>query len=276
MNFGINGQSICLNSFNNNILFAESKTNHEMLSNSDLVSYHNNSDLGTTSSNVPSEDISYVSPTSKRNRLGTSLDDGTYARIYKEYNITESLNKLAMEDAPPKQEIFSGTSKVIIEMIKNLTIVIADDAVVDRKFLTKIVNRHKGPKIDICTAQNGHECTELCEKILGDKSCNVENNLLIFMDINMPNKNGFEATREIRNFSKGFNPYIVGMSSQDTPEYRSSSLESGMNTFISKPFTVKKVQSLFNEINFHENNRVCDIFSPEFNDSKCFQDLNVY
>lgn len=276
LNVGINGHPICLNSFNSNILFAESKKYNE--SKSDLVPYYNNN-LEPLSPKVPLEDISYLSPTSKRNKLRTSFDDGTYTRIYNEYNISESLNKLVINDALSKtrsKDFVTGASKVPFD-IKNMTIVIADDALVDRKFLTKIVNKHKGEsEIDICTAQNGFECTELCQKILDDKNYNVENVVLIFMDINMPNKNGFEATREIRNFSNGFTPYIVGMSSHDTPEYRSTSLESGMNSFVSKPFTVKKVQSLFSEIDFLGNNSNSNIFSPEFNsDSKCLPEILI-
>ena len=224
------------------------------------------------------DDISYLSPKSKINKLRRSLD---VSQMCKEFIKTaESLDLLNISSdttsilvpatASSKyivNENFKDLSckedkneKMIYDIMKTLKVVIADDALVDRKFLSKIVKSTKSLEASI--AENGIECAKLCQTML-----NNNNNVIIFMDINMPKKNGWEATREIRNLENGLAPFIIGMSSFDTPEYYSSSLEAGMNTFVSKPFTIKKVQSLFNEIVLNDSDRNInvDILKPGFN-----------
>ena len=136
------------------------------------------------------------------------------------------------------------------KMIVNckLQVVIVDDALVDRKFLTKIV-KTQNKLVDVCTASNGVEVTNLFDNYL---NCSCKENIVIFMDINMPCKNGFEATKEIRNIQKDIEPIIIGMSSVDTPEFKNKCIASGMNSFVSKPFTVKKLENLFQEITFNK------------------------
>ena len=280
---GFNGVSICTN----NNTFADSKASNELVVDSYVLSYHDSSKSETIAPEdelyeAPYDDISYLSPKSKINKLRRSLD---VSQMCKEFIKTaESLDLLNISSdtrSKPKPEAASSkcikqetykelsskednvrvkSEKMIYDIMKSLKVLIADDALVDRKFLSKIVKTQKGTNIDVSTAENGCECAKLCESML--ESMNQV--LIIFMDINMPKKNGWEATKEIRNLDKGFAPYIIGMSSFDTPEYRSSCLEAGMNTFVSKPFTIKKVQSLFNEIVLHESNRNInvDIFKP--------------
>jgi len=263
------------NNNNNNNSFADS--NEYVL---DSYVHHDSSNSETIAPEnreheTPYDDLSYLSPKSKMNKLRRSLD---VSQMCKEFIKTaESLDLLNIssdttsilvpETASSKyilNENFKDLSckedkneKMIYDIMKSLKVVIADDALVDRKFLSKIVKSTKSLEVSI--AENGCECAKLCQTMLDNN-----NNVIIFMDINMPKKNGWEATKEIRNLDNGLAPYIIGMSSFDTPEYRSSSLEAGMNTFVSKPFTIKKVQSLFNEIVLNDTNRF-----NNFNDSKC-------
>lgn len=59
----------------------------------------------------------------------------------------------------------------------------------------------------------------------------------------MPEMDGFEATRLIRKFNTELK--IFGLSANVTPEAIAKSLDSGMNNYITKPFTKEQ---LFNFI----------------------------
>ncbi len=61
---------------------------------------------------------------------------------------------------------------------------------------------------------------------------------LILMDINMPVKNGIEATQEIRTFNKAIP--IIALTAVEVDEIRYKIFDSGMNDIIVKPYDVVK------------------------------------
>ena len=87
-------------------------------------------------------------------------------------------------------------------------------------------------------ASNGHEAFEMYKQNQYD---------LIFMDLQMPLLDGFEATRLIRNFEKSNaienSCYIVALTGNDFSENKILSYESGMNDFFEKPMRVEKLQT---------------------------------
>jgi CheY-like chemotaxis protein len=62
---------------------------------------------------------------------------------------------------------------------------------------------------------------------------------LVLMDVFMPEMDGLEATRAIRQREKGSGRRvpIVAMTGTDTQEHRAKCLEAGMDGFVSKPVT---------------------------------------
>ena len=77
---------------------------------------------------------------------------------------------------------------------------------------------------------------------------------LVFLDCQMPNLNGFQAAREIRRLEQqgqigidsevehtGHLP-IVALTAHTAPADRARSVESGMNDFVSKPFTLETLR----------------------------------
>jgi CheY-like chemotaxis protein len=59
---------------------------------------------------------------------------------------------------------------------------------------------------------------------------------LILMDLQMPNVDGFEATRQIRR-SQLKQPIIVAVSADVVDDVRARCLKEGMDDYLSKPFT---------------------------------------
>lgn len=69
------------------------------------------------------------------------------------------------------------------------------------------------------------------------------------MDIHMPEMDGWEATRIIRQTDK--NVVIFGLSANVTTEAINKAIENGMNNYLTKPF---KKQHLYKLLRFHFNN----------------------
>ena len=103
------------------------------------------------------------------------------------------------------------------------SILIVDDNKINM-LLTKTLIRNKVPNSIIYEARNGQEAVDLA----------VENNPdIIFMDIQMPIMNGYEATTEIRKTNP--NTIIIAITAGIITGEKEKCLEIGMNDFIIKP-----------------------------------------
>ena len=98
---------------------------------------------------------------------------------------------------------------------------------------------------------------EICVEILGDEGMSVEtvvNGLeavdavrnkgtdyydIVLMDIQMPFKNGYEATEEIRKLPGAEKLVIVALSANAFEEDRKKSLEAGMDDHVAKPINIQ-------------------------------------
>ena len=66
---------------------------------------------------------------------------------------------------------------------------------------------------------------------------------VIFMDLSMPGMPGLEATKKILcHFSHTPPPYIIAMTANALSSDRELCLSSGMDDFISKPFTINDIR----------------------------------
>ncbi|QIE59600.1 response regulator [Rasiella rasia] len=93
--------------------------------------------------------------------------------------------------------------------------------------VTKKILENDGVLCEI--AENGEEAIECVENETYD---------LVLMDINMPVKNGIEATQEIRKFNK--NIPIIALTAVEVEEIRYRIFDCGMNDIIVKPYDVTK------------------------------------
>ncbi|TRX29380.1 response regulator [Flavobacterium franklandianum] len=117
---------------------------------------------------------------------------------------------------------------------KNLKILIAEDDKISRMLLTKAI---KVFSKEIIEAIDGVEALEACK-----------NNLdidLVIMDINMPNMNGHEATKQIRQFNK--NVIIIAQTAYAFDSDRKEAIDAGCNDFISKPIVKNELLMLINK-----------------------------
>jgi CheY-like chemotaxis protein len=67
---------------------------------------------------------------------------------------------------------------------------------------------------------------------------------IVFMDVQMPEVNGLEATRRIcRRWPTGKRPRIIAMTANALEGDRKKCLEAGMDDYISKPIRIDEVQA---------------------------------
>jgi two-component system sensor histidine kinase/response regulator len=113
---------------------------------------------------------------------------------------------------------------------KGLNILVAEDNIINQKVAESIFT-NLGYHIDI--AIDGKEVVDMVKK---------KNYDIIFMDLQMPEKDGVDATVEIRGL--GFQMPIVAMTATASKIGKDNAFTSGMNDYITKPVKVEAVRNV--------------------------------
>jgi len=126
------------------------------------------------------------------------------------------------------------TRYTIQETRRRLNILLAEDNIVNQKLAAKILEK-RGHRVVV--ASNGQEAIEKLKEESFD---------LILMDVQMPEMDGLEATKAIRNSEFGIqNIPIVAMTAHAMKGDRERCLAAGMDDYVSKPI---KPEELFEVI----------------------------
>jgi PAS domain S-box-containing protein len=113
-----------------------------------------------------------------------------------------------------------------------LRVLLAEDNAVNQKLARRMLERF-GYRADV--AANGLEALEALDRQPYD---------LVFMDVQMPEMDGFEATRQVRSqFPQAHQPRIVAMTANAMQGDREACLTAGMDDYISKPIGVNELHS---------------------------------
>ena len=89
----------------------------------------------------------------------------------------------------------------------------------------------------------GHEVDAVNDGKEAVQAALSKNYDMIFMDIQMPEMDGLEATQVIRQEYVGQNPpYIIAFTARALPSDREKCLKAGMNDYLSKPFTINDLK----------------------------------
>jgi len=119
----------------------------------------------------------------------------------------------------------SSTNENMFTVEPGKTILIAEDNSINMKLLSVMLLK---TGVMVITAINGDEA------IVQFQSNRVD---LIFMDVHMPERDGFEATREIRRIEDPEHRIpIIALTAIAMPGDREKCIEAGMDDYLSKPF----------------------------------------
>ncbi|TFG62223.1 MAG: response regulator, partial [Spirochaetales bacterium] len=145
-------------------------------------------------------------------------------KVLKEEVDLEAVEELeAAEELPESKSVPVSTGPILI----------AEDHEVNQILFKTILENLGYP---VMVADNGAEAVKAVEKNTFS---------LIFMDIQMPEMNGYEATEKIR--SMGVKTPIVAATASAVKEEKEKCLEAGMNDFLVKPFKKKDVKILLDK-----------------------------
>lgn len=112
--------------------------------------------------------------------------------------------------------------------MENIQILLADDDADDRMFFQEALSE-AAIAADLTTVENGRQLTDFLSGITEPPPPHI-----IFLDINMPYKNGKECLREIRNNEKFNNIPVVMFSTSSHHKDIEESYSNGANLYISK------------------------------------------
>ena len=115
-------------------------------------------------------------------------------------------------------------------------LLIVDDAWEHRQFLFRVLT---SVGFEVREAENGKKAVELWQSWQPH---------LIFMDMQMPVMNGYEATQEIKATTRGQATIVVALTASALDNERSIMLSSGCDDFISKPF---RPEDIFDKLTQH-------------------------
>jgi signal transduction histidine kinase/CheY-like chemotaxis protein len=128
-------------------------------------------------------------------------------------------------------------------------VLIVEDNRINQMVTKKILEKCNA----ICSiAENGDEAIKMVKEAEYD---------LILMDVNMPKKNGVDATKEIRQFNT--NIPILALTAVEVEEMRQLIYESGMNDIIVKPYDIDKfTQTLLKNLHHSEATQKDELIPP--------------
>ncbi|MBM9549231.1 MASE1 domain-containing protein [Leptospira sp. 201903074] len=121
---------------------------------------------------------------------------------------------------------------------KNFHILIAEDNLLNQKFVVKIFQKEK---IKVSVASNGLEVIQL----LDDSLSHLEDRFdMILMDIQMPVLDGMEATKLIRKRNDSYRDIpIIAITANSMDSQLNEYLENGMNAYVKKPIILSELLS---------------------------------
>ncbi len=134
------------------------------------------------------------------------------------------------------------TSDIVLDNQKNLkenqyVVLIVEDGDVNFLFLKLLLKKIKEYDFIVYRAKNGKEAVQFCSK---NQKLDV-----VFMDIKMPEMNGYDATRMIKKIKPELP--IIAQTAYSTKDDIKKALEAGCKGFISKPIQFKVLKKVLSK-----------------------------
>lgn len=153
------------------------------------------------------------------------------------FTITFEIAKSSQNDIKNSNKSNQITNFETNKFSQELNILIVEDNIINMLLCKKMIQSIL-PNSTIFQAENGLKALEILDK----ESVN-----LILLDIQMPEKNGYETTLEIRKNEKLKNLPIIALTAGIMVGEKEKCLDYGMDDYISKPFKLIELQTIINK-----------------------------
>lgn len=157
---------------------------------------------------------------SQQNGIQEVLTKPIYIR-----QLYDLLGRNQLLQKPSRKSQIPGNNETEAAIRKHAKVMIVEDNPVNMLLTKSIVTRIL-PSAKIIEAQNGLEAVEQNLRWIPD---------LIFMDIQMPDLNGYEATKAIRGLEMDKRVPIIALTAGIVAGEREKCIEAGMDDYVSKP-----------------------------------------
>jgi len=166
------------------------------------------------------------------------LDDGlfeaTLTKPIRPRQLAGSLNNaLSTNDSPTSP---AKPPETVARPTFGYRVLVAEDNLVNQKVASGLLGK-LGIRADL--VGNGREAVESVSRQRYD---------IVFMDMQMPELDGLEATQAIRNDSSLDQPHIIAMTANALDEDRNRCLNAGMNDFVAKPIRLDNLVEALNRV----------------------------
>ncbi len=151
--------------------------------------------------------------------IPTGIEPKDDIAIWNKYQLIDELNELTQAE--------KGTD------MYNGKILVAEDNPSNQKLITILLQKIG---LEVTIADDGQKAVEKCD---------LETYDIILMDMQMPNMNGYEATRQLR--SQGLTTPIIAVTANAMMGDEEKCIEAGCNGYISKPIDRTKLNEVISQ-----------------------------
>jgi osomolarity two-component system sensor histidine kinase SLN1 len=174
-----------------------------------------------------------------------------------DYDASQGNNEPSMSAETAKQGLADSKDVKQSSLIKAPRVLVVEDNKVNQQVilrmlrLEKVQGKYSGRDAscsrltyttDVTVAQDGQEALDVVKKSMDPNSPHFA---LVFMDIQMPNMDGIESTKRIREL--GFSAPIVALTAFADDSNRQACNNAGMNAFLGKPIKRPSLKQVLEE-----------------------------
>ena len=168
--------------------------------------------------------------------LLSSLGDGQHGELF-DYTFTKPIRPKQLADALVSLLQGEGRQNVNNEGSEppttfGMSVLVAEDNLVNQKVAQGLLTR-LGVNADV--VGNGREAVQMLTQQHYD---------VVFMDVQMPEVDGLEATRLVRENPEMSQPHIIAMTANAMQRDRDECLAAGMNDFLAKPVRLQALSEV--------------------------------